>query len=202
MGVLGALSACGNPDYQYISNAQESLFFRVPYEWQVYRMTEKDKEGRPAPLPAGIERSWHVVVDAAAQPTPDNVNRELPESPVIDAQVYALSSYNNDTMSQSKLREVMFGFDPLLQDPGVPKAWEVVGASELAFEGGVVGTRVVINAPSKDDPTKFYSRSGSTMFDPATGRIYLLAVTCEAQCYLDNQRLIDDVASSWTVNRT
>ena len=196
-------SACGSPSHKYIANGAEDLFFRVPNSWTIYRLSATDTDNRSAPLPSGFDRTWHVVADASATPTPEDAGNEaMPTAPVAVAEVWALNSSHNDQMSQTQMRRVLFGgFDPLLQDPGVPAEWEVVSATPLEFNKQVLGYRVVINQPTPIDPTKFRTISGSSLFDPATGRVYLLKVQCASECYKANVAAIDDVALSWTVNR-
>ena len=194
-------AGCGGSDFTYIANGTESLFFKVPKTWKVFRLTDTDKEGRPASLPDGIERAWHLVVDASQEPTVNHLGEEQPVAPVVEAAVYTLSEYASSAMSQSSLRTSLFGFDPIYNDPGIEEKWEVVSFDRLAYPKGVLGSRVVVNKPSETEPTIFSTTSGITVFDPIQRRVYIMRVFCESKCYLDNQKTIDEIAASWTVNR-
>jgi hypothetical protein len=202
------LAACGGSQYRYVSNSTENLYLKVPKEWKQYKLTDTDKDGRATSIPEGALRVWHYAYDASAESTDLNLKTDSPEFPVTDVQVWSLSDSTNDRMSLSQVRSIAFnGFDPLLQDPGTPPKWEVVdfsGKSEvrLTFPKGVTGTRMAVNVPNKDDPTKFHTVDAATLVDPTNKRFYILRTQCSAQCYLNNRKVIDTVAESWTVNRS
>jgi hypothetical protein len=206
--VLGAaLVSCGGPNYRYIANSQENLFFKVPKAWKVYQLTSSDKEGRPAELPASVERSWHLLIDASADPKPGHLLDHAQEAPFVEAQVYVLSRGANETMSLSDLRRLAYGFDPVLQDEGAPPQWKVVENSlkDLSFPKGVTGTRVAVNIPdpkATTDTSKTATLDVAAIHDTVNRRIYLLSTRCQSQCYVNNRSQIDDLMNSWTVNRT
>jgi hypothetical protein len=209
--VAATLAGCGGTNYRYISNTQENLFFKVPKDWTIYRLSASDKEGRPATLPSSFERSWHLLVDSNPQPDPNHVAEHAPELPIVEAQVYVLERSANDTESLSNLRRLIYKLprdaDPLLNDPAASRAWELVAGSfqDLTFPKGVTGTRLAINIPdpeAKDDPKKFATLDAIAMHDVVNRRVYMLSVRCSSQCYLDHRPQIDDLMTSWTVNRT
>jgi hypothetical protein len=212
LSIVGALLAgCGGTNYRYISNTQENLFFKIPKDWTIFRLTASDKEGRPAAIPSSFERSWHLLVDANPAPDPKHVAEHAPELPIVEAQVYVLERSANDTQSLSDLRRLLYdlprGADPFLNEPGASRAWEVVTGSfrDLKFPRGLTGTRLAINVPdptAKDDPKKFATLDAIAMHDVVNSRVYMLSVRCSAQCYLDRRSQIDDLMTSWTVNRT
>ena len=39
------------------------------------------------------------------------------------------------------------------------------------------------------------------MIDPALGRAYLLLMRCESQCYLNERKSVDEIATSWKVKK-
>ena len=202
------LAACGGSDSRYVVNSQENLFFKIPRGWTETKLTDTDKDGRPASIPEGFVRVWHYAYDAAADPSGEHLGSDETTDPVSDVAVWALSDAKNDLMSQSQVRSVAFGgFDPLLQDAGSPPKWEVVNMNgkadvRLNFPKGVTGTRMAVNVPNTDDATKFHTIDATTLLDPLNKRVYILRTSCASQCYLDNRKVIDAVAESWTVNRT
>jgi hypothetical protein len=208
VSILGAaLASCGGSNYRYISNSQENLFFKVPKDWKVYRLTATDKEGKPTELPASVERSWHLLVDANKEPNPQHLLDHAQAAPLIEAQVYVLERSANDTMSLSGLRRLAYGFDPVLQSEGVPPQWKLVDGSfkDLSFPKGLTGTRLAVNIPdpkASTDNSKFATLDVAAIHDTVNRRVYLLSARCQSQCYLDNRSAIDDLMNSWTVNRT
>lgn len=206
--LIAGVTGCGGSQFRYVANEQENLFFRVPKEWKIFRLTASDKEGRPASDPSSFERSWHLVVDGAVSADPTHILDHAPIDPVVQAEVYVLRRDTNEGMSLSELREIAYGgFDPVLFSPGTPPRWETVQGSfaDLSFPKGVTGTRLAINVPdptAPDDKTKFATLNVAAIHDAVNARVYMLKIRCSSQCYLDHRAEIDDVMNSWTVNRT
>jgi hypothetical protein len=207
-GVLGVLAlgavvaACGGSKFQYVQNSSENTYFKLPSNWKLYKLTEPDKQGRVPKLPVGTQRIWHVAFDAAPQPDQNHLGEAMPTAMVGDVQIYAMSASDNDQIAQSNLRQIIFGgIDPILQDPGTPPNWEVVSYTPVTDVKGVVGSRVVINIPSQDSPGQWFTLDGTELLDSADGRAYLLLMRCESQCYLNNRKAADEIASSWKVTK-
>jgi hypothetical protein len=197
-----ALGACGSSKFHFVNNSTEGAFFKVPTGWKVFPLTVQDAEGRAEKLPSATERIWHVGFDASKQPDAAHLDLDRPTDLVGDVQIYALSSSDNDQLSQSGLRRIIFGgIDPVLQDPGTPAEWEVVSYTPIDSTNGIVGSRTVINVPSTEDPNAWVTIDGSELLDPTLGRAYLLLMRCESQCYLSERKSIDEIASSWKVKR-
>src|SRR4249919_3947688 len=116
VALLGVLAGCGN-DFQFVNNSAEGAFFKVPNSWKIYPLTEKDTEGRAPKLPVDTQRIWHIAFDGSKRPDQAHLEADRPSDPVGDVQIYALSSSDNDQVSQSSLRRIIFGgVDPILQD--------------------------------------------------------------------------------------
>ncbi len=195
-------AGCSASKYHFVNNSTEGAFFKVPNGWKVFPLTEQDTEGRATKLPSATERIWHVAFDASHQPDTAHLDLDRPADLVGDVQIYALSSSDNDQLSQSGLRRIIFGgIDPVLQDPGTPAAWEVVSYTSIDSGTGIVGSRTVINVPSAEEPNAWVTIDGSELLDPTLGRAYLLLMRCESQCYLSERTSIDEIASSWKVKR-
>src|SRR2546423_14573312 len=112
LGVLvlaGVLAGCGGNNYKFVNNSAEGAFFKVPGAWKIHPLTEQDAEGRAPKMPVDTQRIWHIAFDAAKQPDQEHLNLDRPTDPVGEVQIYALSSSDNDQVSQSSLRRIMFG---------------------------------------------------------------------------------------------
>jgi hypothetical protein len=201
LALVGLLAGCFSNKYSYVNNSAEGTFFKVPSGWTIYRLTEKEKEGRPEALPSSVETIWHVAFDASADPDQAHLQDVPPVDLVGEVQILALSASANDQVSATVLRQNLFGVDPILQDPGLPAKWEVVSYAPIQAANGVVGSRSVINVPVEGEPGKYITLDGSELLDPSTGRAYLLLMRCESQCYLSNQKSADEVATSWKVTK-
>jgi len=202
LALVGLLAGCFSTKYQYVDNAAERNFFKVPNGWKIYRLTESEKEGRPEAMPSSVQTVWHVAFDAASHPDQTHLQEVPPADMVGEVQILALSSAANDQVSQTVLRQnLFFGVDPVLEDPGLPPKWEVVSYAPIDDSNGVVGSRTVINFPIDGQPGKYITLDGSELLDPATGRAYMLLIRCESQCYLDKQKSADEIATSWKVTK-
>jgi hypothetical protein len=202
LAFAAVVAACGGSSFQYVQNSSENTYFKLPSDWKLFKLTEPDKEGRPPKLPVDTQRIWHVAFDAADPPDQNHLGEAMPAAMVGDVQIYAMSSSDNDQIAQSNLRQIIFGgIDPVLQDPGTPPNWEVVSYAPVSDVKGVVGSRVVINIPSQDSPGKWYTLDGTELLDSASGRAYLLLMRCESQCYLNNRKAADEIATSWRVTK-
>jgi hypothetical protein len=202
LALATVVTACGGGSFQYVQNSSENTYFKLPSDWKLFKLTEPDKEGRPPKLPIDTQRIWHVAFDAANPPDENHLGEAMPSAMVGDVQIYAMSSSDNDQIAQSNLRQIIFGgIDPVLQDPGTPPNWEVVSYAPVTDVKGLVGSRVVINIPSQDSPGQWYTLDGTELLDSANGRAYLLLMRCESQCYLNNRKAADEIATSWKVTK-
>ncbi len=208
MTAFAIVASCGGSKFIYINNGAEKTFFKVPGAWKLYRLTQTDLEGR---LPASSKSSeilWHVAFDQSSAPDASHLDEKSPGAVVGSAEIYGLSNGVSDQMSISRVRTLAMtpfdstktGFDPILQDPGVPAKWEVVSNAMVNSPKGLQGTRVVVNVPADDTGKSWTTVDSITMFDAARGRAYLLTLWCEAACYKQNRGAIDEIATSWKVN--
>jgi hypothetical protein len=201
LALVAIVAGCFSSKYSYVNNSAEGTFFKVPSGWKVYRLTEAEKEGRPPSLPSSVETVWHVAFDASTHPDQAHLQELPPADLVGEVQILALSPSANDSVSATVLRQNLFGVDPVLQDPGLPAKWELVSYAPIQSASGVVGSRAVINVPIEGEPGKFVTLDGSELLDQSTGRAYLLLMRCESQCYLNQQKSVDEIATSWKVTK-
>lgn len=195
-------SSCSGSRFHYVNNGKENIFFKVPHDYGVFNITATGENERPSSAGFETQSVWHVLFDGSAKPAQANVGADYPKNLVGETNVYALNGSDNDGMSQGQARQILFGFDPLSADPGTPAKFEIVSTAPLHPVAGVTGYRVVVNVP--DDPAApkhWKTIDGSSLFDPATHRLYTFTLLCESTCYRQNQRLIDEIASSWKVTQ-
>ncbi len=198
---LALAAACGSNRYDYVTNDAEGTFLKVPSAWETFSLTAADDEGRPESQPSGIERIWHVGFDAADRPDTAHLSEAAPASLVGEISTYSLSVSNTQQMSLSGLRSAVLGFDPLLQDPGLPPQWELVAAAPITGPAGSQGTRVVVNVPNAGSDGEWITIDVSTLFDPNANRAHVLSLHCEASCYQRYRGTADLVATSWKVTK-
>lgn len=194
LGSAALLAGCGAPDYRYVNNGSDNVFFKVPRDYELFRIEDAEPEGRPAP-PAGTGQGpWHVVFDSAPEPSEANADAAAPEHVVGQALVIPLSAEQGDQLSTKDLRSFFLGSDPLDladSDPNV----EIVSFEPISFDG-YRGSRVLLNLKQGDTWTTYDQTS---FLDADATRAFLFDVRCESTCFEDNRDAIRQIVNSWQV---
>jgi hypothetical protein len=197
VGVLAAallLAACGGSDYRYVSNSSDKVFFKIPKDYELYRIETAEPEGRPSAAAVQGADPWHVVFDSAPEPSETHADASAPSHVVGQALVIPLSGVQGDQLSSKDLRSFFLGSDPLdlaETDPDV----EIVSFEPIA-EDGYRGSRVVLNLKEGDAWTTYDQTS---FLDASASRAYLFDVRCESSCFEDNRDAIRQIVDSWQV---
>ena len=193
------LTACsGGSSYRYVANRENGNFFKVPSSWKLEDITAADAADRPTETASNVRSVWHTVFSGGV-PVPGGGE---PAEVVGSAQIFLVSASYREQLSLSSIRTQIFGgVDPLFApDELVGSSVRVVSYTALQGGTGVSGSRVVANLNlAEDDAPQWVTRDVSLLFDPRKGRVFVLAMACESECYLQNRTEIDRVAASWTV---
>jgi hypothetical protein len=200
-----ALAACGGSGYEYVSNDEAGIFFKVPDDWSVIEVnTDPGTLGRP-----GVPLDWARVVDSSPSPNVTNFTTAVPADPVGAAFVEPVeTATQRDDLDLAMLRTyALSGYvaedaepaDPLAlnQEPDGPV--EVVDGYDLSLDGGFHGQRIVFNL--EVEPGQVVTIDQTALVDPATTEVYRLVIKCEAHCYADRQDEIDAIVDSWTIDQ-
>jgi hypothetical protein len=200
LAAVGAVvGACGGSGYQYLTNSDDDVFFKVPDEWAVYEegdvltseitgSSERDTERLRA-------RTWLRGFVAGPEPGPAVVLTRGSAYPRGFAEVRRLTPAERDRLSLRSLRSASFGFDPLTTEN---ESVEVLAAEEIEFSGGYHGMRLLV-ALGDDDRSV---NEETVVVDAATTRLYRFSIGCSEDCYEENRDLLGEVAGSWTVEET
>jgi hypothetical protein len=195
-------ASCGGDDFQYLSNQDAHLFFRLPDDWRVFGQEELFE----AQMDAGVgfpaaddlrRRVWMRGFDASGDAEAVDVLQLGGDHPRGLAEVRALNASERDTMSLAALRRVG-GVDPLEagQTPG--SGVQVLDLEEIS-EGDARGFRIVVSITSE---SRTIVVTQLALVDAGTTRLYRLSLGCSASCYDDNRSLVEEVTESWTVEET
>lgn len=196
VGAAGLLSAaaCGGPKYHYVKSSAERTYVRVPHDWTLFHEDE---------LVGGLDESdeakrqykrltWSVAFDAAPRPSLDHI-LSVTDHPTGLVQVRTLLPEERDRFSLSTLRSVLLEFDPLEQQSDV----EVVASRDVERPGGLHGNELLLNV--RTPVGKLLKWRQIALVDAAVRKVHVLAISCDADCYADNESVIEDVMSSWKV---
>jgi hypothetical protein len=199
LGLL--LSACGGSNYTYVSSTSTRAAFKVPSTWKLFTKQQLliAANLQDSPQAAG---SFPFLAGYDANPSPaiGHVLGGIPQYPVVLARVEKLSTTTRDQFSVASLRNAVYPVDQLLQSD----AADILSYKEIVVSGGYHGVRMVYNLSLAGNlnvvqGNQIMRVSQIGLVDPATSLLYLLVVRCSADCFKNNQRAIDQVASSFTV---
>ncbi len=189
---LVAAAGCGGPDNVYVANTDAGVFVRLPTDWTVFGIVDKDPTGDPRTDPdAG---TWRVVIDGAVEPDRAHIEARSPTEPVgfVEIVPTGLIEGGEQISSHSSLRSLLLGgsSDPL-DAPGV----DVVEYEEIDL-GHHWGNRVVAEV-RRDGGTVVMSQVA--FLDDASNRLQVMRVLCSADCYEQHEDTIVEIFDSWTL---
>jgi hypothetical protein len=194
------LSACGGSGYEYVSNDDAGLYFRVPEGWSVFEISGED-EGVPEPIDlTSTDGNWYRVLDRSPSPAPGNFVNPLPIYPVGVASVEAVGTFETrDELDYAMLRSFALGGveDPLELADTADSGVQLIDYEDVTTSGGVRGERIVFTVEQEDGSLLTFDQTA--VVDPETTEVYRLLLKCEAHCYESNRDEIDEIVESWTI---
>jgi hypothetical protein len=190
-----ALSACSGSGYTYVKNSETNAFFKVPEDWTLYDeeavLAGQDLSPQRAQVQSEALR-WLMAFDAHPDPSLDHLLDVESGHPAGFVLVRALNDEERDIVSLGLLRNFIFPVDDLAEQGRA----ELLEQEDLVLDGGLHGTRLLFNVQPDGD---FLTVNQTGLVDPETRLLYVFAIGCEADCYISNEDLIEEVVSSWTV---
>lgn len=193
------LLGCGGSGYTYVAEEELGVYFRVPEQFTVFGaddMLEVVAGDAPAESAAQLEaQQWAVSFDASDNPRADafltQVDRPA-DSLAGFVRVRSLDEQERLGYSLSSLRNELVPSDQLQQQGD---RLQIVGAEEISQEGGQ-GLHMTF-ALELADGTLVVDQTA--LVDPATRRVYLLALGCSSSCYEAARDEIAAIRGSWTI---
>ena len=180
-------AGCGRSGYQYVEDDDETVFIKVPSDWDIVSEGYVDfvltPDANPQVLPGNRSLPWRAQFDAAperSRSSLDYVTGFVEVQPV-------------DRRLRSQLN--LADFLPINSsvDPG---AVEVV-RHDLVTVGDVSGHRVALKQVTADG-TEFISDE-LVMTDSLNSVVYTVGFACAIGCYNANAAEIDEVMRTFTV---
>lgn len=191
------LAACTS-SYTYIKNSSVKTYFKVPNNWQVFDENQIFRSQISGLSPQGEAAAkasvWMVAFDANPKPSLSHLFSGGSPYPQGFAQVRQLSDEQKDSISLGSIRNTVFPLNQLQVED--PTSVEFLRSEDLVLDGGIHGNRITFNVRLGDT---FYTVNQTGLLNPQTSLLYLFVVGCEARCYLNHKRTIDEIVKSWTV---
>ena len=186
---------CGSPKYHYVKSSTERTYVRVPHDWTLF-----DEDQLVTSLDESQEAkdqykrlTWSVAFDAAPRPSPDHI-LSVSKHPTGLVQVRTLLPEQRDRFSLADLRSVLLNFDPLGDEQQADV--EVLESKDIE-SGGLHGNELLVNIKTPEGKTVKWRQVA--LVDSGMRKYHVLAISCDAECYAANEKVIDQVVSSWKV---
>jgi hypothetical protein len=213
LGAALLLAGCTS-GYTYVTNSKTKTYFKIPDQWHLFNENEifaSQIQGlSPQSEAAARQALWMVAFDSDPHPSLDHLFQLSTRCDVVQvrptsalpvgcypegfAQVRPLSDNQRDSLSLATLRNSIFPVDQLVAED--PTSVEILQQHDIVLGTGFHGSRYVMNV--KRDQA-YLTLDQTVLVDPATRMLYLFVIGCEAHCYLDHQKTIDQIVKSWTV---
>ena len=193
---VAASASCGAPKYHYVKSSADRTYVRVPHEWTLFHENElvNKLDQSPEARDQYKRLNWSVAFDAAPRPSLDHI-LSVSDHPTGLVQVSTLLPEQRDRFSLSTLRSVLLDLHPL--EGEAQDSVEVLESRDVERPGGLHGNELLINIKTPEG--RLVKWRQVALVDGAVRKVHVLAISCDAGCYAANEKVIDEVVSSWKV---
>jgi hypothetical protein len=196
------VSACGAPQFTYVSNSDQHAYFKVPAGWHKISdsaLAAALRGGSGSGTPSGV---WSVGYDGTTAPSASHVFGSVVPQPFAFALVEPLNSTASNAMSYNELRDIFLPVTSATRQNAARSGFPLTGFhllrnTVLTPGQGVHGVRVVFDYTFPDGSTDTFDQVAFTNSNDT--EIYLLVLHCLASCYQRDHSEIDTVMNSFTV---
>ncbi len=197
-----AISACGAPQFTYISNTTANTYFKVPSGWHKLDdavLASVMHGGASTTQPAGV---WSIAYDASPARHAAHVFGGQTPAPFTFAFVEKLTVTQSRAVSDNALRDMYLPVTATTRQTAALSGFRLthfhlLRDSMLAPGQGVHGVRVVYDYTFPSGSTDTFDQIALT--NAQNTEVYLLVTHCLASCYQQNLRQIETVMASFTV---
>jgi hypothetical protein len=194
---MAVLTACGAPQYTYVSDSAAKAYFKVPYGWH-----EISQSALAQALDTSGTGVWVSAFGADPGESSGDVFSFDLDQPFVLAEVGTLNSTASDALSYNGLEDVFLPVTSQARSADSGKLpvtdFQLLHQATLTpGSHGVHGVRVTYDYTYEDGTADTFDQVALTNADQT--QVYLLVVHCTTSCYSHNQKAIDDILSSFTV---
>jgi hypothetical protein len=190
------LTGCGAPQYTYVANSSQSTYFKVPYAWHKISNSALQK------ATGSSGGGWLVAYEAGGKPTANDFQNFGTSQPFVFAEVGQLNQTASNQLSYDSLRDIFLPVTSTARQNAAAQAnfpftnFSQIRDQVLTLRLGVHGVRETFD----------YSYGGvADTFDVIAltnadqTELYLLVLHCTTSCYSNDQTVINNVMSSFTI---
>lgn len=191
------LSACGGSGYRFVGDG-DALSFKVPSDWTEFDRASVLEETGLNEAQVGAQFTFLTAYDADEEPALTHVLSDVPDDPTVLAYVRELPFGMRDEFSLRTIRNLLYPIDQIVNDDqGV-----YLNGQDLVLEGGLRGSQDIFEISGgidflRDNEVLTVNQLG--VVDAGTERLYFIAISCNAACYMEHKGVIEEVARSWAV---
>ncbi len=196
-----SLSACGESSKLYPASKSEGVFFSVPNTWDEISSASLNKYERETAGTEGESRQalvkWQIAYSTNSKLKVSEVfDLTAPKEPLAFARVRDLEGTEINSVSYNSLRDVIVPITSLMNgdDPSAPD-FEILADQEVV-EKGARGVQTIYSF-SIDGVKQTINQTALVSNDRTT--MYIFVVRCESKCYDKNEKKIDEIVGSFTV---
>ncbi len=196
-----SLSACGESSKLYPASKSEGVFFSVPNTWDEISSASLNKYERESAGTEGDSRQalvkWQIAYSTNSKLKVSEVfDLTAPKAPLAFARVRDLEGTEINSVSYNSLRDVIVPITSLMNgdDPSAPD-FEILADQEVV-EKGARGVQTIYSF-SIDGVKQTINQTALVSNDRTT--MYIFVVRCESKCYDKNEKKIDEIVGSFTV---
>jgi len=201
------LTGCGAaPEFTYVTNSADSTYVKVPRAW--LPIDTKSLEGAfgldPA-FSAADQGFWIAGYDADAAPSPAHLLGIDAAVPAVLVAVKDNPASTQGQFSLDKMRDLFFpvstaGRQAAAADPSSSSSLTnfTLFTNDVLTPGkGVHGVHVVYRYSFAGGPPQMLDQTVYVNDDAS--KVYMFLVRCSTECYMQRQKEISTVVSSFTV---
>jgi hypothetical protein len=199
-------SACAAPNYTFVTNSSDHVYFKVPAGWSQINQRDIDKFAAPDLDEAAAAQlraqTWTVAFDAGREPSIQHIFAAEVQDPVVFARVLRRDGGDASTMTLDALRDFFLPVSKTARTaakasgqalPGFKSVVDDVTTREGGFKGVHEVFRYTVNGVVQTfDQTALATEDAS--------RVYILLVRCTQTCYADRRGELASVVRSFIVS--
>lgn len=198
---LSVLTGCGGPSQQYAASTAASTYFTVPISWREIsfeKLTAYEKSQASGEQKAIAESViWQIAYTPLKKLELSQVySAESFDQPIVVARVRNLTYQEINQISYDALRNMVIPIQTWSQTPEkAPPGFSIVSDAEI-YDQGVRGIRTIFTF---DNEGTNLTIDQVAMVSDDRRILYLLFSRCITTCYEKNQKVIDEIVTSFSV---
>ena len=210
--ILGALAAsssillltgCFSSSFSYGESRSTGTYFRVPHGWHEITQSELTKVESASSDATVQERlsllRWADAFSESSSISASQVlaNKQVPESPIVFAQVRYLNGTEINAASYNTLRDVVLPITSWADGTITPPAdLNIIDDSEV-LQKGASGMHTRISFTGSSKISEIFDQTALLSQDRRS--IHIFIVRCSSSCFTKNASTLDEIVKSFTV---